>query len=71
MLLDVNDEWATQHRYVQLEPMGEFVPTIGGEVTAMRANPGWRPPPLLFRALRGLLILRAGRARIPRWMEPT
>jgi transposase len=39
-------------------------------VESMLANPGWRPPPLLFRALRGLLTLCAGRARTPRWMEP-
>ena len=39
-------------------------------VESMRASPGWRPPRPLFRALSGLLTLCAGRARIPRWMEP-
>ena len=33
VLLEINDEWATQHRYMQLEPMGELVPTIEGEAT--------------------------------------
>jgi putative transposase len=31
VLLEINDEWATQNRYMQVEPMGEFVPTIDGE----------------------------------------
>ena len=34
VLLEINDEWATQNRYMQVVPMGEFVPTIDGE-----ANP--------------------------------
>jgi transposase-like protein len=33
VLLETNDEWATQHRYMQLEPMGELLPTIEGEAT--------------------------------------
>jgi putative transposase len=32
VLLEINDEWATQNRYMQLEPMNELVPTIEGEV---------------------------------------
>ena len=31
VLLEINDEWATQNRYMQLEPMSELVPTIEGE----------------------------------------
>jgi len=31
VLLEINDEWATQTRYMQLEPMGELMPTIEGE----------------------------------------
>ena len=33
VLLEINDEWATQHRYMQLEPMNELLPTIEGEAT--------------------------------------
>ena len=33
VLLEINDEWATQNRYMQVEPMGEFVPTIDGEAS--------------------------------------
>jgi transposase-like protein len=33
VLLEINDEWATQHRYMQLEPMGELLPAIEGEAT--------------------------------------
>jgi hypothetical protein len=31
VLIEINDEWATQNRYMQLEPMSELVPTIEGE----------------------------------------
>jgi putative transposase len=31
VLLEINDEWATQNRYMQLEPMAEFVSTVEGE----------------------------------------
>src|SRR3712207_1156858 len=33
VLLEINDEWATQNRYMQVEPMGELVPTIDGEAS--------------------------------------
>jgi transposase-like protein len=36
VLLETNDEWAIQHRYMQLEPMGELLPTIEGEATPHR-----------------------------------
>jgi putative transposase len=31
VLLEINDEWATQNRYMQLEPMAEFASTVEGE----------------------------------------
>ena len=33
VLLETNDEWATQHRYIQVEPMAELLgpPLIEGE----------------------------------------
>ncbi len=34
VLLEINDEWATQNRYMQLEPMSELVPTIEGETVS-------------------------------------
>jgi transposase-like protein len=34
VLLEINDDWATQNRYMQVEPMGELVPIIEGEATA-------------------------------------
>jgi putative transposase len=34
VLLEINDEWATQNRYMQLEPMNELLPSIEGEVTS-------------------------------------
>ena len=37
VLLEINDEWATQNRYMQLKPMSELVPTIEGE--AIPAEP--------------------------------
>ncbi len=34
VLLEANDEWATQNRYMQVEPMAELLPpTIEGEIT--------------------------------------
>jgi putative transposase len=33
VLLEINDEWATQNRHMQVEPMGERVPTIDGEAS--------------------------------------
>ncbi len=45
-------------------------PLLSRFVDSMLAKPDWRPPRLLFRALAGLLTLCAGRARVPRWMEP-
>lgn len=37
---------------------------------AALANPKWRPPSSLLRALMGLLTVCGGRARISRRMEP-
>ena len=34
VLLEINDEWATRNRYMQIEPMSELVPTIEGEVAS-------------------------------------
>lgn len=34
------------------------------------ANPKWRPPRALFRAMMSLHTLCGGRARVSRWMEP-
>jgi len=31
VLLEINDEWAIQNRYMQVEPMGDFVPTVEGD----------------------------------------
>ena len=31
VLLEINDEWATRNRYMQVEPMAEFVPTVEGD----------------------------------------
>ena len=34
VLLEANDEWTTQNRYMQVEPMAELLPsTIQGEIT--------------------------------------
>jgi transposase-like protein len=33
VLLEINDERATQNRYMQVGPMGDFVPTIDGEAS--------------------------------------
>ncbi len=46
------------------------IPAVRRLLNSLQANPGWRPPGLLFRALDGLLRLAGGRSRIPRWMEP-
>ena len=45
-------------------------PLLTRFVDSVRAEPGRRPPRLLFRALSGLFTLCAGRACISRWMEP-
>ena len=42
LLLEINDEWAIQNRYMQLEPMSELVPTIEGE--AALTEPPLVPP---------------------------